>query len=120
MNTTKQGKLGEDQATEFLTRRGYKIIARNYRAVGGEIDLVAYRQKTLVFVEVKWRASNAFGGPIAAVTATKQRRIVQAALQFVKAKIFPNYENIRFDVICILPDRLEHIENAFYPLRTTL
>lgn len=120
MNTSTTGALAEEQAAHYLTQKGYRVLARNFRATGGEIDIVAFWKKTLVFVEVKERASNAFGGPIAAVTPTKQKRVVHAALQFIKQNKNLSYDSIRFDVICILPTGLEHIENAFVPARMTL
>lgn len=120
MNSSLQGSLAETQAADYLVHKGHKLIARNFRAVGGEIDLVTLEDKTLVFVEVKQRASQAFGGPIAAVNARKQKRIVQAALQFIKMHKKPAYEEIRFDVICILPAEINHIENAFFPPRMTI
>ena len=77
MNT--QGRAGEEQAARFLTARGWRILEKNYAAPCGEIDLIALDGKTLVFVEVKARAYSAFGGPLAAVTPAKQRRIAQTA-----------------------------------------
>ncbi len=120
MNTTIQGMLAEEKAASYLTQKGYQIIARNFRATGGEIDLVALDHKALVFVEVKKRTSQAFGGPIAAVTKTKQKRIVCASVQFMKTHTNLTFEEIRFDVIGISPDEIEHLENAFFPPRATL
>ncbi len=120
MNTTTQGSWAEQQAADFLAQRGYRIIARNFRATGGEIDIVATFKKMLVFVEVKQRASNAFGGPLAAVTKAKQQRVARAATQFIKTHPQLLKDEMRFDVICMLPGEIEHIENAFYPPRTTL
>ena len=114
MNTTTQGAFAEQQAARYLTIKGYKIVARNFRATGGEIDIVAQQRNTLVFVEVKQRASQAFGGPLAAVTKTKQKRISCASIQFIKTHANLKYNEIRFDVICILPAGIEHIENAFF------
>ena len=120
MSTQQTGAEGEEQAAQFLQAHGYRIIARNSAQRGGEIDIVATVQQTLVFVEVKQRASNAFGGPLAAVTQTKQQRIARAAAQFVKAHPQLKYAQIRFDVICMLPGETQHLENAFCPARTTL
>ena len=120
MNTTTQGTLAEEQAASYLTQKGYQIIGRNFRVTGGEIDLIAMAHKTLVFVEVKKRSSQAFGGPIAAVTKTKQKRIAYASVQFIKMHTNLKFEEIRFDVIGISPDEMEHLENAFFPPRTTL
>ena len=120
MNTTTQGTLAEEQASTYLTKKGYKILARNFRATGGELDIVAQRRNILVFVEVKQRSSQAFGGPLAAVTKTKQKRIAYASIQFIKTHTNIKFSEIRFDVVCILPAEIEHIENAFFPPRTTL
>lgn len=119
MNTKTIGQQGEEQAARFLEQKGYQILARNFSVPQGELDLVAFHKKTLVFVEVKTRAYEAFGGPLAAVTPTKQKRLTLAAQQYIKIKS-PKFDSIRFDVVCILPGQVEHIENAFLPARTNL
>ena len=119
MNTRQIGQQGEEQAARFLENKGYKILVRNFSTPTGELDLVAAYGKTLVFAEVKARAYEAFGGPLAAVTPAKQKRLVLAAMQYIQMKS-PKFDRIRFDVICILPGKLEHIENAFLPSRTNL
>ena len=117
MNT--QGRAGEEQAARFLTDRGWRILEKNYTAPCGEIDLIALDGKTLVFVEVKARAYRAFGGPLAAVTPAKQRRIARTAALYVAGKRL-KFDSIRFDVVCILPDKTELVCHAFIPPRTTL
>jgi len=119
MNTKQTGQQGEEQAARFLENKGYTILARNFSMPQGELDLVAVHGSTLVFVEVKARAYEAFGGPLAAVTPAKQKRLALAAQQYIKMKS-PKFDSIRFDVICILPGKLEHLENAFWPSRTNL
>ena len=116
MNTIQSGNQGEELACQYLRQKGYCIIARNYRKTCGEIDIIATYKNTLVFVEVKKRASNAFGGPMAAVTLSKQRKIVLTAQHFIKENA-PKFDNIRFDVVCLLPEKTEHIEQAFFPQR---
>lgn len=120
MNTSAQGAQAEAQAASYLIQKGYRILARNFRAPGGEIDLIAQQRKVLVFVEVKQRADCSFGGPLQAVGSTKQKCVAKAAVAFIKTHQALAYDAIRFDVICILPGKLEHIENAFLPPRTTL
>ena len=71
---------GEAQAARLLKKMGYKILEQNYRTPLGEIDIIAREKKTLVFVEVKARASTGYGHPKLAVTPAKQRRISMAAL----------------------------------------
>jgi len=77
------GRLGEDVACRELVRRGYAVLARRFRTRFGEIDIIARDGGTLVFVEVKARSGEGFGGPEAAVDRAKQRRIVAAAKAFI-------------------------------------
>lgn len=118
MNTQHIGAAGEDAACQYLLAKGYRLLARNYRKPCGEIDLIFLDKKTLVFVEVKKRSSMAFGGPIMAVTAAKQHKIALTAQYYIKENA-PKFDSIRFDVVCLLPGKLEHIENAFFPRRGT-
>lgn len=119
MNTTQAGALGEEQAARYLQQKGWTIKERNFSAPAGEIDIIAQDKKTLVFVEVKTRAYRAYGGPLAAVTPAKQKKIAQTALAYLKAKGL-KFDSIRFDVLCVLPEGIEHVPNAFFPPRTTL
>lgn len=119
MTTTAAGKAGEDRAAHFLQAAGYRILARNFSHRGGEIDIIASAGRTLVFAEVKTRAYEAFGGPLGAVTPAKQKRIAQTAAVYIQENGL-KFDSIRFDVLCVLPDKIEHIPNAFIPARTTL
>ncbi len=103
-DTTRQtsgsaGRQAEDLAARFLEKKKLRIIARNYRCRGGEIDLVCRDGKVLVFVEVRLRQNTAFGGAAASVTAIKQRRIILAAQHFLMTNALTN-DDCRFD--CIL------------------
>ncbi len=114
------GKEGEDRAAQFLLKQGYKILERNYRTRSGEIDLIALHQGEVVFVEVKTRTNNAFGAPELAVTPSKQRRMVKAALGYIKHKKLHQVP-CRFDVVAIsaaAEKELELIQNAFEMDRT--
>lgn len=111
------GIRGEELAVSFLERSGLRIIERNYRCKGGEIDIVARDGKTLVFVEVKSRKTLSFGVPQLAITPFKQRQISKAALTWLSRNRLHDTP-ARFDVIAILLDgdyrhQLEHIKNAF-------
>lgn len=110
------GRSGEDAATLYLTTQGYRIIARNLRTPVGEIDIVARKNKNLIFVEVKTRRSLAFGSPQEAVGPRKQRQIIRAA-QWVLSDAQHRGLQPRFDVIAILylpsGPQIEHIVNAF-------
>ncbi len=78
-----RGKDAEARAAKFLESQGLQIVERNYRGRYGEIDLIARDGKTLVFVEVRARASNAFGGAAASITAAKRSKLTRTALQYL-------------------------------------
>jgi putative endonuclease len=94
------GSEGERAAAEFLEARGYRILDRNYRTRLGEIDLVAEEGRILVFVEVKVRLNDRFGGPAAAITSAKQARIARLAQQYVMSRRLGE-RPCRFDVVLI-------------------
>jgi len=111
------GLLGEQLASLYLQRKGFKILERNLSNRLGELDLVAQRQDLLVFCEVKTRTNREFGEPFEAVTPFKQKRLKRLAEGYLaRHDLF--FESVRFDVISILladreKTRIEHIENAF-------
>lgn len=78
----KKGKEGENLAADFLVKKGFEIIERNYRSKRSEIDLIVKKNGWLVFVEVKMRSSNAFGFPEEFVDYKKVKNIVQGAEQY--------------------------------------
>ena len=110
------GKRGETQAAGLLKKKGYKILEQNYRTRLGEIDIIARDKKTLVFIEVKARASSGYGHPKLAVTPAKQRKISMAALCYLK-ETDQTRAKARFDVVAVLASgpkpRIEIIKNAF-------
>lgn len=116
------GREGEDHAARFLMKRGYRILERNYSTPQGEIDLIALDRDHVVFVEVKTRTSNAFGAPELAVNRRKQRRMIKAALGYIKFKKLHQVP-CRFDVVAISKaagEEVELIQNAFEMDRTKL
>ena len=115
MSTSRQrdGAAAETLAAAFLARRGLAILARNYRCRGGEIDLVAREGATIVFVEVRYRSSRAFGGAGARVDARKQARILLAARHYLVGR---GDVACRCDVVALDaldPARIEWIRDAF-------
>ena len=80
------GRRGEDLARRHLTANGYTIVHANYRARGGEIDLVAEKDGTLVFVEVRTRTGSALGSPEESITPRKQEHLVAAAQQYLQER----------------------------------
>jgi putative endonuclease len=110
------GKLGEDLACAELLRRGYAILARRYRTRFGEIDIIARDGEFTVFIEVKTRAGDDYGGGAAAVTGWKQRRITQMAVDYLSRHKLHD-RPCRFDVIVVDVDgessRVEVYAHAF-------
>lgn len=94
------GQKGERIAVRSLKRRGYRLRDTNYRAPSGEIDLVAEDGDTVVFIEVKTRTSQEFGGPLESITPRKQHRIVQAARHYLTRHRLAG-RPVRFDVVGI-------------------
>ena len=109
---TRRGLAAEDTAWAHLERRGLRLIERNYRCKGGEIDLIAMDDETLVFVEVRLRASERFGGAAASIDWGKRRRLVHAAEHYLtyRVKAAPP---CRFDAVLVSPTGIEWIRDAF-------
>ena len=110
------GKLAEDLAADFLSRKGYEIIARNFRWQKAEVDIIAKFEGKIIIVEVKALATDAFKEPHEAVNKKKIRNIVTAADEFLKET--EREEEVRFDIVSVLPDekgklQITHIEDAF-------
>ncbi len=116
------GTEGERLAARYLAGKGYRVIARNFRFLRNEIDIIAADGETLCFIEVKTRASLDKGHPAEAVTRRKQQEIVRAASGYL-AGLGVEAPACRFDVIAIIANRmdgpliieyeLEHIRAAF-------
>ena len=111
------GQAGESAAEEYLRRKGYRILERNVRSSLGELDLVAEDGQVLVFVEVKARRTDVFGGAIHAVHHRKQKKLIQLAAQYL-ARHHIKDRLCRFDVVLLqgsnaVAPQIEHIQNAF-------
>ena len=111
------GQEGESAAEQYLRHKGYRIVARNLRSSVGELDLVAEDGQVLVFVEVKARRTDAFGGAIHAVHQRKQEKLIQLAAQYL-ARHHLKDRPCRFDVVLLqgtdaVASQIEHIQNAF-------
>ena len=110
------GRRGERAAETYLRRSGYRIVARNFRAAGAEIDIVAMDRETLVFVEVKTRRSREAGAPEEAVDERKQKRMRRAAEIFAM-RYRADDITMRFDIVAIDASgerlEIELLRNAF-------
>lgn len=101
-NTLTQGREAEAWARDYLQKQGLKLITQNYRCRYGEIDLIMQHGQTLVFIEVKYRGSNEFGGAAGAVTRGKQAKLLKTALTYMQLEQ-PLLQNMRFDVMAMQP-----------------
>jgi putative endonuclease len=110
------GVQGEEIASTYLTRLGYKILKKNYRCPVGEIDVIAQDKKTIVFVEVKTRTSTKFILPYESVNIRKQKKIREVAQWYLQDQNVLDSE-VRFDVVSIVIQKngpiIEHLREAF-------
>lgn len=113
------GRLGEDLAAAHLQRRGFAIVARNHRTRFGELDLIAYDGRTIVFAEVKTRRAGS-GTPWDALGEPKRRQVRHMARAWLAETLDrPHAADLRFDGIGVVIDgrgrlvRLDHLEGAF-------
>ncbi|MBP7184505.1 MAG: YraN family protein, partial [Saprospiraceae bacterium] len=116
-NHNDKGILGEELACNFLVKKGYSILERNWRYKKAEIDIIAMKDDVLIFIEVKTRKNANFGNPEEFVSEKKQKFMLEAAPIYME-KINHEWE-IRFDIIGIVLREsvtldIVHIEDAFY------
>jgi putative endonuclease len=110
----KHGAQAEQLAAQYLQQQGLKLIVQNYRSRFGEIDLIMQDGTTLVFIEVRLRSNDGFGGAAASIDTRKQQRIVRTAQQYLAS--FVRTPPCRFDAI-LLQDMqgrsMQWLKNAF-------
>ena len=108
-----KGADTEQFACDYLQAKGLQLIQRNFFSRYGEIDIIMREGDTLIFVEVRYRNNNTFGGAAASVTPTKQQRIIKTALAY-QQKNAPQ-DGMRFDVVAIEGNysKVEWVQNAF-------
>lgn len=128
ITTTELGRFGEKAAADYLKKKGYRILEKNFRAGKNEIDIIASRKKEIVFVEVKTRTLSAlgdlpYGNPLEAVDTPKQKRTLAAASAYLCKS--ETEQMPRFDIIevylkhrgglfrALSVERICHIEDAF-------
>lgn len=110
------GKLGEDLAVDYLKKKGYAILERNWRYKKAEIDIIALKNNSLIVVEVKTRSNFSVGEPYEFVNSKKIKLLIEAVNQYVE---FNDYEFfVQFDIIslkkCATNFEIMHLEDAFY------
>ena len=118
MNRKELGRWGDEMATRYLTHeKGFRIIDRNYRCPIGEIDLIAFSQNTVVFIEVKTRRALSFGFPAESVPQSKQKKYYLLSQYYIKEKGLYGID-CRFDIVEVFAKsdgscHFNHIINAF-------
>mgnify|MGYP002652085458 FL=1 len=110
------GKIAEDLAVDFLVKAEYKILARNFRYLKAEIDIIAEKQNQIIIIEVKARNTDAFLEPQEAVNKKKIKLLISAANYFIEENNIN--KEVRFDIISVLPNQqktleINHIIDAF-------
>ncbi len=111
------GRLGEKAASEYMAKKGYETVIRNFRGEHGEIDLICRNSERIVFAEVKTRrvGGGMYGRPASAVNYKKREHILSAVAEYLSEN--PTELRIRLDVIEVYAgengNRIVHIENAF-------
>jgi putative endonuclease len=110
------GKRGEDAATRYIRKRGYKIVERNFTCPLGEVDIIALDRKTLCFIEVKTLSGKNYGPPEISVNIYKQHKLSKVALAYLNQNHLHDI-HARFDVIAVTlspeDERIELIKDAF-------
>lgn len=110
------GLAGEEIASRYLRKRGYRILERNYRSPFGELDIIAARAGELVFCEVKARTMGDVEEALTAVDARRRERMARAASYYLSREN-PGFSRCRFDVIALLKSggkwKIVHVEDAF-------
>ena len=112
-NKRRQGNDFEKLAADFLEKKGFSIVEKNFYCKIGEIDIVAEDNEYLVFVEVKYRKSKRTGSAAEAVNYSKMRKICRTADYYLMTHGFSSTKSVRFDVVAIEEGKLTHFENAF-------
>ena len=109
------GKKGEQIAVDYLIKKGYKILERNWRFQKAEIDIIATKQKKIISIEVKTRSSKYFGNPQDFVSSKKIKLMVFAMNEYVLMKNLE--EEVRFDIVAVIKNRasydIKHFKDAF-------
>lgn len=113
MDVRKIGKQAEDMACEFLKKKGFELLDRNYRSKMGEIDLIMRKGNDIIFAEVRARNHPLYGDALESVTPYKQAKIIKTAMHYLQYKNWFDKVNCRFDVIAIYQHQCEWIQHAF-------
>ncbi len=107
-----RGARAESLALDYLRQHGLVPVTRNWLCRAGEIDLICNHDDTLVFIEVRYRRDDRFGGALSSVTFSKRQRVLRAAECYLRARAIPAQRPLRFDLVAISGD-LDHPDIAW-------
>ncbi|MDR2045030.1 MAG: YraN family protein [Clostridium sp.] len=113
MNSRQTGKAGEDLAARYLAERGLRVVERNYRSRQGEIDIIGYHDRYLVFVEVKYRRHDGKGTGEEAVSLPKQQKICRTADSYRLRRRLKDSTPVRYDVLSVGKAAVTWYQDAF-------
>jgi len=113
MNKVQAGRILEKKVATYLRKQGYEILNTNYQCGHREIDIIAKKDTTLIFVEVKYRKSRAFGSGLESITGKKKRNIIESARFYIHKNALYSH-NVRFDIASVDGDKLTYVEGAFH------
>lgn len=113
LNTREIGNKYEERSIEILIKEGYKILERNYQNRFGEIDIIAEKEKEIIFIEVKYRKTNKFGYGYEAVDRRKIIKILKLAQYYIQSKKYQDYKT-RYDCMSYLGNDLDWLKNIVW------
>lgn len=108
-----KGFIYEEKAISFLEKEGLHILCKNYMGSYGELDIICKKDKTLVFVEVKYRKNSDYGYGQEAIDTKKQRRLYYTAMEYIRKNRYYNW-SIRFDAVIFLDEKIHWIKNILW------
>jgi len=114
MNNQEIGKLGEQHAVDFLISQKYKIIERNYHTRHGELDIIAYTEKQIVFVEVKTRTSQKFGDLTETISKKKAKNIIASSQTYLSSLKKRNSFSWRIDLIGVKLSKNKELKDLIH------
>ncbi|AVQ28135.1 MULTISPECIES: YraN family protein [Fusobacterium] len=113
MNKREKGSIYEERAAEFLEKNSYRILDKNYHGKHGEIDLIALKDRQIVFIEVKYRETSKYGDGVEAVDKRKAVRIYKTAEEYLIKNHIVDHD-VRFDCISYLGDKQKWLKNILW------
>ncbi len=113
MHNKNMGRWGENLATDFLINEGFQILERNYKRKGGEIDVIAVKDDTIHFIEVKTRSSAKYGHPLEAISRRKLEHMSRAAQLYMLENNIINTKAMCLDAISVLGKEINFVEGIY-------